>query len=443
MTRTAAAPNFLVLFVALCLSIPITLASAFNYDLNPAFLLAPIVIYAVFVQSDKRIGILFFVTALGGITSCLIANWVQPDGLLARHFLGLLLMLISVSFLFLGRWLNRADVISAIRALAVLSSIFGLALSLRVILLMEPVRIQIEPQGYAALNAKFLGLDVFGTFGVLSLAQLFCIQACLCCALILDNGASRTLRLFATLGLSSLLFLIIGSDARSAQIGMGLALFVLIAWMAFKPGLRSALLAVVVASVAAAGATYVRGSHGGQSRLVSSIEILDHAATESTNGVSASPEGTAFAKGDSAVSTVSNGRIDLLKSAIADITLSPLFGQGFGPFGRFASEKPKDEILASSSTHIYFLTALWKGGVLFAAPLFLMLVLLAHEIRKSRASFHNPRYFPIYLAVILSVVLSVTWDILMVPSAGSLAFFLAGLLSVPHKQQSNAGPISQ
>jgi hypothetical protein len=76
------------------------------------------------------------------------------------------------------------------------------------------------------------------------------------------------------------------------------------------------------------------------------------------------------------------------------------------------------------------LTILWKGGVLFFLPY--MALLIAFWRRAIGASLPNWRENVLFIGagfVFLFTILALTWDILLVPSAGGLGFFLLGAMS--------------
>jgi hypothetical protein len=419
--------RFIQLYQSLALSVPISLFAVFNYEVNLTVSLLPLVAISILRDFGSKETILFFVCAVAGALSCVIANFINPDGLLWRHLLSLTLILVAPGYIFLGRETARnGSVERIVRDLSFFSSIFSIALVLRIIYVNEPVRIQVGPEGYSVFNAVFLGLPVFGTFGVLSLAHLVCVQAFICAGVVLSNRASISFRILVAVGLACLLFLILGSNARSAQIG---AIFLLIAVGAFwflRPASRRWWPFIAGAICVAAACMATR--HQPESRLVKSLEtIAEPHVSAPYGGAIQTPSGS-----------LTTGRSQLIATGIEEFVNSPFIGNGFGTYGRFKTDPLSKDLTDNSSTHIYPLTIAWKGGLLFAIPFFAFLFLCAKGIWNNGVSLKAELFFSLGAILITFLFLGMTWDILIVPSAGALVYFLAGLLSVPDTRRTRS-----
>jgi hypothetical protein len=128
--------------------------------------------------------------------------------------------------------------------------------------------------------------------------------------------------------------------------------------------------------------------------------------------------GTDF-QGTNYVSAVPNGRLELLKAVKEDIAKNPLLGQGFGKFGRFTDTKQPEIVTRSSSAHIYWLTLLWKGGLLFAVPFFVMVGWMVKEVYWQKWTVPTAI---VAAAILCAAFFSLFWDILAVSSVGSLTY---------------------
>ncbi|MDF9880126.1 hypothetical protein OKW12_001294 [Pseudomonas silensiensis] len=91
--------GILVPAIGAAMSLPIVMFSLLGYDINPAFLLAPLIGIA-FLMSFGRTGLAYIVAAVCGLASILAANKISADGALVKHIFSLVLIMFSPSFLF-------------------------------------------------------------------------------------------------------------------------------------------------------------------------------------------------------------------------------------------------------------------------------------------------------------------------------------------------------
>ncbi|UAW99465.1 O-antigen ligase family protein [Halopseudomonas nanhaiensis] len=412
--------------VAAMMCIPIVLFQLLGYDINPAFFLVPLIGLG-FLNDFDRTGAAYILSMVAGVVSIFAAEAVSPDGETIRHLLSLVLIMFAPSFLFLGRFLAKSSGISRIFFwFSMFSSIFLIVVAARVILLDQAVRIYIGSLGFAAMNAEFLGLPVFATFGVLSLAHLICLQAMILCGTLIGGVANRWLSAVMWLALLSASFLIFGSESRSAQLLL-IWIFGSVVLFAFRDrqNARKALFALL-ALVAAFGLTYVRGIEA--SRMLSSLDAIKGPASAQEGHLSGTAE--ADRVWQEKADQFATGRIQLLVEGVSEAVASPLFGNGFSGYGRYTSEEISPGLAANTSTHVYFLTLVWKGGLIFFIPFIAMLFFnLSSAVRRTRMSEPSPERFFAWSAVLMAFgPMALVWDILIVPSAGAVAFFLFGML---------------
>src|SRR5262249_10212837 len=72
---------------------------------------------------------------------------------------------------------------------------------------------------------------------------------------------------------------------------------------------------------------------------------------------------------------LSTGRQTLLHDSLTEVSHSPIFGTGFASFGRIDPDVgARATTAANRTTHIYYLTILWKGGVIFFLPFMALIV---------------------------------------------------------------------
>jgi len=392
------------------MSIPVVMFNVLGYDINPAFLLVPLISVA-FLVTFNIVGVLYLLSVSCGVASIFIVNKISPDGDAVRHAFSLILIMFAPSFLFLGNMLGRRVAISRIFFwLSVFSSIFVFVVAFRVLYLDQDVRIYVGPLEYAYMNAEFLGAPVFATFGVLSLADLICLQTIMICGSFVGGNHRLPVMLGFGVSLFCGAFLITGSDSRSAQVLLVWILGTAIVY-AFKnrtSAIRS--IVAILLIVLATGFCYTRMT---ESRMLNSLAHIDRGADE-------------FA----------TGRIELAIEAFREIVASPFIGNGFSGYGRYLSDEGGSKALSmNSSTHIYYLTLIWKGGLLFFVPFALMLLINLKACWLARKKTDaTPERFYAWSAVLMAFgPMAMAWDILIVPSAGALAFLLFGMLAACRK----------
>jgi O-antigen ligase len=406
------APGLLATSAAL--TIPLALFPVMGYEINPAFLLAAVVAWGFVATFQSPVNLLFAIAGALGLLSVCIANAIEPDERFIRNILSLTLFLFPASFFFLGRYLVH-DLRKAVFWLATFSAIFIIPVAVRLTLIDAAVRSWTK-EGYSFLNAEFFGLPVFAAYGVNALAHLLCLQATILCGAILSPGTSRPFRMLFVAATAGAFFLIMGSEARSAQIYIVLVFISLAFYARQHPEARRLVLLPLLALGLALIPTFAKKGPTETRIAYSATTIRDIAKGEGEQRTVTEN-----------IDVVSTGRFELWTLASAEIAASPIIGTGFSQWGRYTSSKTK---ATNSGTHVYYLTYLWKGGLLFAIPFTAFLLTAAREAYSSGRWTASPEgAFTALSVVLMFAFLALTYDTPNVPSAGALAFFLLGALS--------------
>jgi len=156
-----------------------------------------------------------------------LATVVLGDQLRPRYVLSLLLIMTPPLYFFLGRYLAfHSGFERLLLMLAAVSTVFLSLLVIQVIATGAQVRWYIGAEGFTVLNLDFLGLPIYGSFGVLSLASLFVLQ------MFTAGGAfiastHRWQQVRFLIGFGAAVFLVVGSNARGAQLVLPYLLVVL------------------------------------------------------------------------------------------------------------------------------------------------------------------------------------------------------------------------
>jgi len=254
---------------AALLAVPISLGALFRWEINPAYLLAPIIAVVYLRNMRDRLNLAFLSMAICGFGSIIVANLLDPGHLVANSVNLILGTLFAPSFMFLGRRLSTETGIRAIVFwLALWSSIFLIVITVPLLIEEAPVR-ALNPDGTAFVNVRFLGLPIYATFGINSLTPLFCIQAAVISGAIFS--VPRTLQIVFAAGIACAAFLVIGSDSRESSLSLLLLLPALICFgIVWRPA-KIPMLLIVAALVLALGLSAARTSPGG-GRLLASMQ---------------------------------------------------------------------------------------------------------------------------------------------------------------------------
>jgi len=439
----------LVVVVSLCL--PLTL---FRINDDPIYLtlvLIPLALLA-WAGSRSRVSFWMLIALVGGVVSVLAAALIDPEDFTVRSFLSLGLIIGTASFLFLGKYLvERFGLRKVVLWLSLASSVSIFAIAGRILLFAETVRIY-TLAGESVVNAKFFGLEIFGSFGILSLTYLFFLQLIVVCAGTFLTKLALPVRIFFLLNVFLGSYLVWGSESRSAQI---LMLVLVVSFIVYAARNRRRLLGSVLLAVLAVGgvALAMQSAHSfdrisltfeqlvaGTEESVDPTSSTDETdsdaddnpvADEPSPGQSESPSGEPTPPITDVVDTVSTGRLTLVKQAVDEILASPVTGNGFGQYGRFADSDEPPAVGGSTSTHIYYLTLLWKGGLIFMLPFSVMLVMsirVAFRRGPPKQRIDAETFFLRAGIVSSFIIMPAFWDILLVPSAGAFAFLLLGML---------------
>jgi O-antigen ligase len=264
----------------------------------------------------------------------------------------------------------------------------------------------------------FLGLPIYATYGVNSLVPLFCIQAAIICASI--YGSPKPIALLLAAGLACAVYLTIGSENRASQLSLVL-LVVPICWILWHKLRWHRTVLIAIALCVAFILLVMRGM--GEHRLMTSIQE----AAESITGVGESDSQSPYQEAKK-IDAISTGRITIWRYAFNEWRNHPIIGNGFSTFGRYSDVVP-DNVRQNTTAHFYYLNALWKGGLIFVVPLMVLIGIAVWGAWASRGlGFAVERAFFACAVVMAFTFQSLVWDFLTLPSGGSLAWFLLGMM---------------
>lgn len=296
---------------------------------------------------------------------------------------------------------------------------------------------------FIILNAVYLGLPVFGTFGGNSLANLLALQTIvIAAALFVPEPHRSTPVLWAGLFFAS--YLTLASGSRASQIAPFLLVFACVfhlVWFRRKDAGKAIAVVMVVLLSGATAAVFEKAQQRTfdmfgvdialpEIEKTALVERKVGASDDRSRGIAHrdawadSPPPASFAEGDA-----SNGRMLLWMTAAEELRQSPIFGTGFSGYGRFAADEVRDRTLVdNTSAHNFYITVPWKGGLLFAVPFFAFMALAAWCVLRNRPWQSSTAVFAFTGLVALFGPMALFWDIPGVPSAGALGWFILGAM---------------
>lgn len=399
--------------IAVLLLIPVVLFRFAGFQVALTLLLAPPAAWCL-LRAPARLRQLYLLCTGAGLLSIGLAAIILGDSLQTRYFLSLALIMTPPLYFFLGWYLCERYVLNdVLEVLGAVSSIFLLILAVQVVATGAQVRLEFP----SVLNVDFLGLPLYGSYGVLSLGSLIVGQLFVTGAAFIASP-HRWTRVLLLAGFGAAAFLIMGSNGRTIHLVLPYVLVILgaAALVGRRPIRRKVVLLLAVATVAV---VYSAERMAAPIRIVTTIRALLGMPDPNPKADRADYEG------------LSSGRDIILRDALMEVRMSPIFGTGFASFGRI---HPGATAVSrrNRTTHVHYLTVLWKGGVIFLVPYIVLLAALWRPaVRASLAVMKEEVLFLGFGLVFLFTVFAVSWDILLVPSAGALGFFILGAVAAP------------
>lgn len=429
--------------IAVALLVPVILFTRGGFQFCLTLILAPLAALSL-LRAPAGLRKLFILCLAAGLTSIALSSVFLSGPVLPRYVLSLMLILTPPLYFFLGRYLGAryVDFRNLLMVLAGVSAVFVLALATQVIATGEQVRGYIVGKG-ALLNVDFLGLPLYGSFGVLSVTALVVLEMFVIGAAYIAS-TRRPLQVLFLTGFGAAVFLVTGSNARGPQLALPYIVVMLgAAALSRRSAVRAKAAILLTVTVVSFAYTSIRMPE--RIRVVSTLlELLPHSADTtqpSTQPVwpSRSEHAPALAAREAASAgravisfdELSTGRESILRDTLREVASSPMFGNGFASFGRIDPDAGGRALRSGNRTaHLHYLTILWKGGLIFFLPY--MILVTAFWLRALSGALAAPGADVVFLGaglLFLFTILSATWDVLLVPSAGALAFFLLGAVS--------------
>lgn len=251
------------------------------------------------------------------------------------------------------------------------------------------------------LNGSIFGLEIFGSYGVNSLAIFFSLCSYAAAYPLMVSIQHRLRPIFLLIGIG-FAYLALMSLSRAAALGLILMWGTLILLQARQHPFRAILFLVL--------------SSAGTLHLALSLNESDM-LTAKTMQIQ-----KGLASGD--IDSISSGRLSLYYAAVIDVLNNPLAGSAFQGFSAGADNLRQFDELSGLSPHNQYITTVWKMGLIAAAFYFLMLLTMILKSLRNCSECEKPWLIGFLLGTF--VIFCNTWDVLMIPNVGALVFFTLG-----------------
>lgn len=253
------------------------------------------------------------------------------------------------------------------------------------------------------LNGDILGFEIFGAYGVNSLAAFYAILAFSVCAFEFARKKLDKFSLLSVVAVFLLFFMATSSLSRMAILSMLFLIFFIAIDIHKVSRVAFWAIAVLAGGVLVFSAPYLY-----------ELDFLSAKLNQLSVG---------FRSGD--INYLSSGRMVLYITALEQIYNNPFFGAAFGGFEVYTTYIEGYKELAGLSPHNQYLVLLWKMGVpatvLYLC--FLWLTVSGHGLRGVKAQFLVWKW---RICFAMLVVFGLFWDALLIPNVAALFFFLMG-----------------
>lgn len=262
----------------------------------------------------------------------------------------------------------------------------------------------------SSLNGSFLGMQLFGSYGVNSLAAYYVLLVFVLAYTLSRCGLLVIEKFYMYGALVIAVYLIIGSLSRMAILGGGALLIALYYSFLKKHVVAGILIGAVFMSI--------------------SIPLAMLAYDAGMGGAKINQIANGLSSGD--MDYLSSGRLTLYGVALKQIFLNPFSGASFGGFEVYTSSISGYESISGLSPHNQYLTLFWKMGIPGALCYILFLSTICIGALKYSDDLDRPWINRLLIIVLL--VFCNLWDVLLVSNIAALFYFLLGAFTGADRQ---------
>lgn len=409
-TTPSSAPGrkLLIASLAAVLIIPVdmlaSIGPSFAAPLSLIFL--PLAALSLLKSGSSKSLYLLIAAFISCVTIFLTAPFARSFSLAPAA--SLLLFFAPASFYFLGREkiANIGDFVYFLRASLWAAAALALSLFFSIFIFGEGV---VRTEG--VMNGTFLTFTLSGSYGIHSLAAHFFLIGAVIVYFVQSGYASRAEKYLSASILAFLIYMMIFSLSREIVLAI---LFVALVTLFRRFSFLKAAMLLLLTGVL----LYTFGSALVGPDSAWATRIFQTASADNLNDLT-------------------SGRIELQALAFTQVLQSPLTGTGFHGYAlNYLSSEGYDD-LSGWSTHVYYLTAVWKMGIVAAFFFFLFLyAAVVESFSSTKRNFSRAAGFYIVATIAFLFLVNMAWDALLSTNVMSLFAFFTGAMTLHGERRS-------
>jgi hypothetical protein len=395
--------------LALCLPVDILGGSVESFSIPLSIILLPSGLINMFVSKDRSNYSIYFSIAFA-LLSALLVSLISTNNSYA--IIGSIILFFSpISMYFLSSAIikNKFDFYFFLDVSVCVSFVFIVVLWFNIITDYGGM-----VRGDGVINGSFLGLSIYGAYGIHTFAAYLYLLASISFINIQLNSANLFFSLVKNITLILILSMIVLTFSRELILSLILALSCL---FIFKFGfIRYSFFVILTCVILFIYADF----------LLSADAVWYTQLNQTLNS--------------SSLNEMSSGRLDILNIAIQQLIRYPLTGTGFHGFNIDGDMYIEGRSMEGWSPHNYYITVLWKMG-LPAGGYYIFLILSKTNLFIKKTRIYFPDGSP-YVAIAVYCFLigpNLFWDALLAYGTMALfSFMLGSLNSLPPHEERNS-----
>ncbi|WP_162988198.1 O-antigen ligase family protein [Alcaligenes aquatilis] len=395
--------NYIPMLISILSFTPITLISYEQTGLPLSDLLIPIgfIIYLLFFYTQYSLyisSIIFF-----SLLSILLSSLIFQQEIFYRNLFSLIFLIKPIFGFFIGYFFintkNNINIFFKTSNIVILA-FFAVCL-LNIITVHNGI---VRSDSY--INGDFLGLPIFGTYGVNSLAAFYFI----CLFLSFFNfdflNEFKSQKIICALNIIIITFFIVSSLSRMAILG---ALFAHLFFFLDRNQIYKSFSTLFFCIL-----------------IVFLVNHFDFSSL--SNFTEAKIDQIKLGLENKDLNYISSGRVALYYTALNEFFTNPFIGSYFGGYNSEISGFPETQGL---SPHNMYITTFWKMGLIGGVVYFYFL----YNAAKNSISNDNliiKKWLTRFI-IINAFILFNLWDVLVIPNYAFIFFLLLGIFSKNHE----------
>lgn len=386
--------------ISFLLTIPINMTASFSeqFSLPISVFLIPFAIYFTVINKSNNSKILKTSIIFSFISLVIIAiinatSTLRPIGSMIFFFSP-----ITVYFLGKTTITSRSDFIYLLRTSLYYSTTLAISLFISIYLFGNGY---VREEG--TFNGNYLGFPLSGSYGIHTLASHYFLLIFIALYFFLSGSANKFEKILIFITTIFYCWIIFFSLSREVVLAI---IFVIFGTIFKLNGLKKGtIFSIIIMIIVLYNLDILFGSESAWATKVS--QTVDAAN----------------------LNDLSSGRLELQELAFNQILKSPLTGTGFHGYGLDYSSSTGYDSLEGWTTHIYYLTVIWKAGLFSSFFLLIFFInAISSSIRFTKNHFPlSGKIYPMMLFAFL-VIINFLWDALLTTNVMCIFVYYLGAM---------------